>query len=369
MKKVGIVTIYDVPNYGSVLQTYATLQVFKQLGYEAHVIQYTRKNDWVQSRKGKVKQNPLKRIANTLGLTPFGRMAKKMNDFRRKRLQFTPPYDTLEDLVRESWNDYDLMVVGSDQVWNYKYLYGDSAYMLSFVPDRIRKISLASSFAVDELPQTLVDKYIQYLGRFAALSVREANGKHIIEEQLGLKKDVDVLLDPTLMVDRSGWISSFPCSKRLPEKYILFYMLDYAFNPKPYIFEVAKYFKQKWNCPVLALVGHKHPNKACGLKMKNVGDAGINEFVHLFANASLVITSSFHGTAFALNFGRPLVSVIPSTGDDRQSTLIRQVGVTNCAVTVGDPIANINPCYDFVEEQNELESLREDSLRWIRQQV
>lgn len=366
MKKAGLITIYDVPNYGSVLQTYATLYVLRKLGFDVTTIQYTRKNEWVQSHKRGGSANfIIKLLANKLRLTPFGRMAHKMWKFRYKFLHLTREFNSLEDLEQADWSKYDLMVTGSDQVWNAKYIYGDSVYMLSFVPDDVRKISIASSFAMSNLPDMYVSKYRKWLGRYDALSVREKGGLDIIKGQLGLKQPTEVLLDPTLLLSRKEWSSLFAQKKKLPHKYILFYMLDYAFNPKPYIFEVAKYFQGCLDCPILALVGHKRPSCANGLKMKNVGDAGIDEFVDLFENAALVITSSFHGTAFALNFGRPLVSIVPSNGDDRQLTLIRELGVENCAVSVGTAFDVINPFYDTQREQNVLERIRESSIKWI----
>ena len=76
-------------------------------------------------------------------------------------------------MEQADWSKYDLMVTGSDQVWNAKYIYGDSVYMLSFVPDDVRKISIASSFAMSNLPDMYVSKYRKWLDRYDALSVRE----------------------------------------------------------------------------------------------------------------------------------------------------------------------------------------------------
>ena len=99
MKKAGLITIYDVPNYGSVLQTYATLHVLRKLGFDVTTIQYTRKNEWVQSHKRGGSANfIIKLLANKLCLTPFGRMAHKMWKFRYKFLHLTREFNSLEDL-------------------------------------------------------------------------------------------------------------------------------------------------------------------------------------------------------------------------------------------------------------------------------
>ena len=191
-----------------------------------------------------------------------------------------------------------------------------------------------------------------------------------MQKQLGIDKKVQVLLDPTLMLSAGEWIHDFSVTTvEKSERYILFYMLDYAFDPKPYIFEVAKFFKRKLKCNVYALVGYKRSHKANGLKMKNFSDVSIPHYLHLFQNAALVITSSFHGTAFALNFGRPLVSIVPGNGDDRQTTLMNELGVEHCAVRVGDALDRINPFYNVEAEQLRLAEMRNNSLNWVSENL
>lgn len=364
--RIGIVTIFDVPNYGTILQAYALRKSLQNIGNEVNIINYTRKNSWVEKHIAPSNPNRLTVLAHKLRLTSYGRFEAHLDEFRKQYLGLTKKYNTLEELENEDWGKFQMFITGSDQVWNSNYIYGDSVYMLSFVPKDVPKISIAASFAQKQLDEVFLSKYKKALEQYKALSVREENGKNIIEKQLGINKNVKVIVDPTLLLSKEIWQGSFPSSLKLPSNYILFYMLDYAFEPKPYIFEVAKYFQQKMNCQVFALVGYKRSANAAGVKMKNVSDSTIPEYIHYFKNASLVITSSFHGTAFALNFARPLVSVVPSNGDDRQTTLINQLGVEQCAVKVGTPLGNINPYYDMLAEQSKLEILRNDSLKWIK---
>ena len=370
MREGGLVTSYDVPKYGTVLQAYATKRILENMGCEVTTVQYTRENNWVRSKSLMKKSYSLKNFIHRLKVTHYGRMVAKLDKFRLQHLSLSKRYDSLEELKEENWTIYDMFVSGSDQVWNAKFLYGDSVYMLSFLPDYVRRISIASSFALPEIPQEYVERYKLYLQKYDAISVRETNGKKIVEKQLGIDKKVQVLLDPTLMLSAGEWIHDFSVTAgEKSERYILFYMLDYAFDPKPYIFEVAKFFKRKLKCNVYALVGYKHRHKANGLKLKNFSDASISQYLHLFQNAALVITSSFHGTAFAVNFGRPLISIVPSNGDDRQTTLLRDLNLLSCIVPVGKPLNEINPYYDVKVEQNLLDKKRMESLKWICKNV
>ena len=98
--------------------------------------------------------------------------------------------------------------------------------------------------------------------------------------------------------------------------------------------------------------------------------SSIEEFIDLFANADLVITSSFHGTAFALNFGIPLISIVSEgKGDDRQTTLLKSVGCENNAITVGFDIECIDATYDVDKVQKSLDTIRNENKKWISELI
>lgn len=366
MKKIGIVTIYDVPNYGSVLQAFATQKIFENNGYETKFIKYDRYNSWLVSHSGQYKPNPIRTQLQKLGLKSVHRKIIHLNHFKKKYFKETKIYKDLNDLNNEDWSNYDLFAVGSDQVWNPRFCYGDSYYMLSFIPEYKKRISIASSFATHQLPNNLTAKYYKYLSKFDALSVRENNGINIINNQLGINKEVKLLLDPTLLLSGKEWREAIPSKSVLKRKYILYYMWDYAFNPLPYINKVTEYFQKETGYDVVILEdAGKHINIRSGKTIK-FSDASIPEFIDLFTHAEMIITSSFHGTAFAVNFGRPLISIVPFDGDDRQSSLLRNLDLTQCAVTINTPLDKINPFFDIQTEQTKLEHLRNKSIYWLR---
>lgn len=370
MKKIGITTIYSVPNYGSVLQAFATQEIIKKLGYECQIINYKYPNKW-HYKIGFKKMKWTSRIAIFIGLKPQHRKIQKLEKFKKTFFNFTRIYKDIDELKKEDWSQFYAIVVGSDQVWNPRFLKGDSAFMLSYLPDNIYRISLASSFATNNIPSEYIYKYQKYLSKFNELSVREENGITIIKNQLKIDKNVEVILDPTLLLSNKEWLNLVPKSKlKTYHEYILLYMLDYAFNPKPYIFDVIKYYQQKLGYKkVIALEGYT-PQKICGIKMINKTNSSIIELIELFANANLVITSSFHGTAFAINFNKPLISITPNdSGDDRQSSLLKDLGLSQCIATSKINPANLNPFYNVKELTAKLESKRLKSINWIAQSL
>lgn len=368
-KKIGLVTIYSVPNFGSVLQAFATQTLLENMGFECKIIDYDRNNPWYFSHGD---NNPSLKsiIAQALGIKAKHRKSKKLERFRRSFLHLTKRYKSLDELRAEIWDNYDAFIVGSDQVWNTRFSYGDSVYLLSFVPSEKIKISVSSSFALKRLPDEYIEKFKHYLSTFKAISVRESYGKEIIEHQLDIPLDVQVLLDPTLMLSKSEWLAAIPRSKfKKKENYILLYMLDYAFKPQPYIFEVAEYFQKQLGYKIYVLEGEVSHNYKSVLKYKNIINSSISDFIDYFSNADIVLTSSFHGTAFALNFGRPLISIVPNGGDDRQTSLLEELKLSKLAIKRGTNISDISYKYDIVDEQLELDKLREKSITWIKKHL
>lgn len=362
--KIGLITIYTVPNYGSVLQAFATQKVIENLGHECVILNYLYPNEW-QYNHGVKRPSVVRRIIKILGLKPIHRKEKKLNTFRQRFFNLSRKYNSLKDLRNEHWDGYDAFIVGSDQVWNTNYLKGDKTFLLSFVPNSIPRISFSSSFAQSKIPQEYVSVYKDELLKYHALSVREQNGVNILNNQLGINKPVQICLDPSLLLSKEKWLNIVPRSSfKSKRPYILVYMLKYAFDPQPYFWDVVKHFKKKMDADVIVLMGNE---SHAGITMIDATDSSIPKFIDLFANAAIVITSSFHGTAFAINFGRPLVSIVPNNdSDDRQLNLLRNVGAETCAVRKGTNIDSIKYEYDKEKVNKQLSALRVESINWLK---
>ena len=370
MKRIGVITIYTEPNYGSALQAYATQIVLGLLGYDCKIIRYKYPNEW-NLQQGYRKSSLLRKFIRSLGLKYYHKKANRLKQFIKGNFVRTQEFKNLKDLERYNWSDnFDVVAVGSDQVWNYRYLYGDSAYMLSFLPDGFKRISIASSFACKEITSEYYDKYLKHLSKFHAFSVRESFGETILKEQLNLKQEVKVMLDPTLLLTAEQWLTAInekPVKRLQGRKYILLYGLYYAFEPRPYIFELLKYYKEKLGYEIVALEGYTKSKDCNGLEMIDCTDSSLYEFIYLFNHAEMVVTSSFHGTAFALNFSKPLAAVVPDNGiDDRLSSLLKLVGAENCIVEKGASFELINEVYDKHRVEEALSSLRRESLDYLK---
>lgn len=366
--KLALFTIFRVPNFGSVLQTYATQYCLEKQGHSCIVIDYKEK----QTVKQKVKIFfSLYNIACLLGIRPQFRKPRQLRKFINKYIHISGEYDGTEKLQKENWSKIDALVVGSDQVWNYRYQGKDNVYLLPFANNQTKCYALASSFAVNSIPDDYKKEYKTALSKFKAISVREKNGVNIIES-LNIGKTAKLVLDPTLWISGEEWLTLFRPKYCLEQKpYILLYMWTYAFEPRPYIYEVLKYWQQKLgDCRIIALEGSPKKKECPVIEIEDVADSTIPEFLNYFAHAALVITSSFHGTAFAVNYGRPLISIVPDESfDDRQSSLLSTIGADNSIIPIGKNIEDINPYYEADKVSSNLNALRADSMDWINQNI
>ena len=230
MKKVGLVTIFQVPNYGSVLQAYATQCLIEKLGYKCIIINYRYPNLWHISKDPKRKASFKTKVARILCIKSQHRKIHKLHYFCKKHLHLSKEYKSLEELKKSNWDSYNVIITGSDQVWNPRFTLADSVFMLSFLPDCMPRISIASSFSFN-IPKELIDKYKTYLEKYNYISVRESNGKNIIENDLHINKEVKILLDPTLMLNKDEWMRLTKSHQTTTNnKYILLYLLTYSLS-------------------------------------------------------------------------------------------------------------------------------------------
>lgn len=292
-KKIGILTFHCSNNYGAVLQAYALRKTLSDL-YESsdvHVINYR--------CEGTVSKTSFKDLRIKKGLAgailhyrQINSINRKFEDFRKEYLQLTTPYKD-KNTLKKDIADYDMVISGSDQVWNLKWSDGDEVYFQDF-NDSNNKFSYAASFGFNTLEDSLQPLYKKHLKEFNKISVREDSGKDIIEKQLGLKAEKHV--DPTLLLSREEW-SSIAKKPNIKGKYILVYMVPKQDSVIEYAVELSK----KTKLPIVMLSKNLKPLNAI-----HAGDSSPEEFVGWFENAEYVVTNSFHGTAFSIIFGKKL---------------------------------------------------------------
>ena len=293
--KVGIVTINDDNNYGNKLQNYAVQVVLEKNKINAKTI----KNCPGTNNKEKKHINYSKKIfkfylreikANIKKcLKPDVRKSKFM-EFN-KNINFTKKVFNINDknLIKK----YDYFIAGSDQVWNPTFGRLSDFDLLSFARPE-QRIAFSASFGINKLPDEFKEKAKKELQKFKDISVREDAGKQIIEE-LTDRKDVQVLVDPTMLLTSEEWDKVSKKPKQLKtNKYILNYFLGNISEERNN--EINRIAKEN-NCEIINILDSKSP----------FYQTGPSEFLYLEKNAFLICTDSFHSCVFAILFNRPFI--------------------------------------------------------------
>lgn len=308
MKKVALIVCYHIKNYGSVLQSYATQKLIenRKLNYEC--INYKKKKDFKFFFKSFFRcfnivllKTKLLIIKKQLYVKFFNKKLEKkfeernniFNKFIEENFKLSPEYIGHKEL-KDKVQNYDAVILGSDQVWNPMNL-GNDYYTLNFVPNNIPKITYAPSFGVSKIPSYQIKRTKKYLNRIEFISVREQSGKQIIKELTG--RDVPVVLDPTLMLTIDEWRELYPQERLIKNKYILCYFLGDNLQHRKWANEI----KEKTGFEIVVL---PHMDQIVKTDF-DFGDiqyfnAGPKEFLNLIQNAEMVCTDSFHGTVFSI---------------------------------------------------------------------
>ena len=292
--KIGIITYHRPINYGAILQAYALQKIIKGLGIECEILDYRNSKLEELHKKKTINSKNLKHLIRDLLLLKNHNIKyEKFREFLSENLELSDPLYCIEDLNRIEVN-YNKFITGSDQVWNYKINNMDPAYFLDFTENKSKKASYAASFGVSDIPDELRQKYFDYLHGFDVILTREKRGADIITELLS--KESHVVLDPTLLVSKEEWLKIAQEKYSINEKYILVY----AFGGSNNITNLAKKLSKNTGYKVLWISNtYKLSNS-----IKYIKSAGPKEFLSLLINAEYVITNSFHGTAFSINFNK-----------------------------------------------------------------
>ena len=366
-KKIGIITMHRVINAGSALQTYALYSAVCKLGYKCEIVDYQYPNDFHIAE------------SQTKSAVPFfTKLWLRLKYFilyrsRTQRLRFkqfqaqawesSDYYPNRESLINNP-PKYDLCITGSDQVWNPRCMKGDSMFFCGFAPNTPR-IAYASSFTQGEIPPPLQSHYTHHLSNYQAVGVRERSGVKLFEKLTG--KQTEVVCDPTILLTASDYEPFIKkAHKYTNRRYLLAYILDYAFNPYPTIQQLIDRISKEQGLEVIYLMANSINNYKLG---NSITSAGPNEFLKLFSEASYIVTSSFHGVAFSLLFEKDFYTVVPNeeSEDGRIQSLLQAVGAQNRAIKRGEDLSMFkSEKVDYSAIRPEIDSYRARSYNFLR---
>jgi hypothetical protein len=378
IKKIGIITILHVNNYGAELQAFALQHKLNLLGYDAEIINYLfYKNP---NLKPTNKSQPFIKLGTKEKLKeflyPYFKQVKSLPYLKQKRERdakfedFHNKYTKQSSIINKfdklyaSEFDYDVFIVGSDQVWNPNTNTNIEPYFLTFAPENKLKLAYASSFGVNQISDTYKEKYKGLLNNLDNIGVREKTGVAIVKEITG--KNATWVLDPTFLLKKEEWVD-FAEEVKIDKPYLLMYIL----TDSDYISNLADKIAKEKGLQIVricknAFVEDKSEN------VINIIDAGPKEYLGLFAKASFVITTSFHGTCFSVNFNIPFYTVLKKnkSNNSRQIDLLEYLGIGERIVFVDNKLEDIrNLDIEYISVNEKLEIKREISLNYLKESL
>lgn len=352
--KIGIVTLPLHNNYGGLLQNYALQYVLKKMGHDVKTIDFVFKNSFFRYLLSSIKllilslskfRIPVLRRFNHIYRKPL------MGNFVRKNINTTKCCDYYDSkiLIKEA---FDAVIVGSDQVWRPQYNKYLEDMFLRFVPDQIRKIAYAASFGVDywEYNDEQTRICANLAQRFSAISVREESGIELCKEHLHV--DAQCVLDPTILAGAEAYRPLIKPYDGNP--YLFAYILDLSPEKEEYV----KYIAQSKGLEVRINSADQNATLS------------VEEWLSMIANATMVITDSFHGTVFSILFHREFYSIVnKERGGTRFYSLLSPLGLEDRLGDIEDLKKSRNEIIEWEEIDKKISTQRTDNINFIEKSL
>ena len=350
--KIGLVTIHDTQNYGSLLQTFGLYKAIESLGYNIELIDY--RNKIITEREKPITEKKVHSPKDILKRMLWGKAQKeKYNNiwkFINKNMKVTESFTDETSYKRNK--EFDTFITGSDIVWGTNITGRDLTYFLNFTNNDKKRIAISSSVGT-KWEGDIVEEIGNLLARYSNIAVREQMAADWIKELYNM--NVKVTCDPTLLWDSKFWSKFINPNFKKKEKYILIY----AVNPdKKNISDGIRYAKEHGYKAYF--VNFYTPVK----ETVTVRPTTVYDWITLIANAEVIFSASYHGLLFSLYFNRPVFYY--NRGEkSRMISLAKELQIEHREGT-NENIQN-DKKIDFKEINNSLEKIRKNSWDIIKE--
>lgn len=352
--KIGIITFQRAHNFGAQMQMYALYTFLKNHGHDVWILDYHCR----AVEDGYAQNNPLKPFKRfvrknlLVGAIDFikslysyvrGYQKKKIESFESflyDNFQLTKRFERPKDMP----TDFDVLITGSDQVWNYKITNGrhkpfflDNGKDDEAFPRRISYAPSCEKYAFTQLQND--EDYLKYvLSKFHWVSVREKALGDFLSETINIK--ADTVLDPTLLLSREDYLKISIKPKK--EHYLCVYRV----SASKALQKVAKQIAKERRLEIVEIC-------ASIIAKKKVEAYGPREILGYLYYADVIVTSSFHGTSFSIINRKDFYSIYEKPSI-RVSNLLGKLGLESRMQTTQHPYKSFSHIL-FNEEQIEKE--------------
>ena len=252
-----------------------------------------------------------------------------------------------------------MFIAGSDQLWNTDFPCGnDNAFYLDFAGNS-KKISYSTSVGKKIIDENNLNKIKMFSNSFSSIAVREKDTSIQLSEKLG--RNVVWVCDPVFLLDVGVYNTMIEQKSRFFKPYAFIYL-----SPKSQMLDtLVQYYRSKG---LMIVLGGGYNKSRCDCDV-HVKDMGPLDFLNFIKNADIVVSTSFHATAFCHIFHKDFVTILPPKNGERIASLLNQTGLSNRGVVDLVNIDIINKPIDWLEVDKHIEEYVQVSKEYLKQQV
>lgn len=366
MKTLGVVS-YNIhcnfTNYGSALQSWALNQTVARLGYKPVLMDYCpdvlRDANPLDPFKKMWDKDAESRRMCELTMPAIRENYKKFDRFYTERFNRSKSVYTSESfgecVEREGLDGF---VCGSDTIFCIDEFKGfDDGYYANYPCMKGRSVAYAASFGDSHFTDADYQTLNSRLGNFKAIALRENEMLDYVKAHATVP--VARVVDPTLLLTSDDY-DSLAMESPYKEPYLLLYTRRYNPNMEAFAIKYAREHGLK-----IVEISLRATNAELGHEMRY--DAGVEEFLGLVKGASSVVTNSFHGLIFGVQYSRPLAVFSRESGDSKINEVLDLFGMKNRLLVTGHE--QLDGEIDYVVVHSRIAEARARSKAFLAQEL
>lgn len=366
MKNLGVISynIYgNFTNYGSALQSWALHQAIKSLDANPVLVDYCPdiladkdplnpfKNMWDQDEESK-RMCELTLPAIRENYYKFDKFYTER--FNRTSIKYTSK--NFDEVVKDE--TLDGFVCGSDTIFCMDEFGFDDGFYANYNCMRGHSVAYAASFGDPTLSEENCKVLNERLQNFKAFGLRENHMVPYVAEHVDVA--VRKVVDPTLLHTVEKYDEIAVPERIEEEKYLLYYSRRYSPVMEQYAEELAK--KNGWKVVEISL---RAANAEKGHRMLYA--AGVEEFLSLVKHAEYVVTNSFHGMIFAVQYSRPFVIFSREQCNTKIDEVLQLFGLSDHILVTGEE--KFDHYIDYEAVHKRIEAAREESILYLKKEL
>ncbi len=370
-------------NYGGILQAYALQKVLREMGHNVvtdrlgapHRLSFCDRvarfmlHSWKRYIGGYVLFNPFRFLFCGLNRSDeYASICVNIERFIAHNINCINFFEGELAPSSQTINEFDALVVGSDQVWRAEYNYLP-AYFLSFTQNStIKRISYAASFGIDNIDNynnSIRSKCGEWLARFDGVSVREESGVDICHNSFNV--DAEVVLDPTMLLTKEDYSTLIELQNPHLSPKKMGQLMTYILNEDAQRDEILDVIASRLSLSPLDII----PKGVFDRRTKSLEDSilpSIEEWLAGFRDSEFVVTDSFHGAVFSIIFNTPFVVIDNhERGSERFNSLLKIFGLERRKISSASEIDNrlLNDYIDWAQINDIRKGWAEKSLHFL----